>query len=882
MWERLRQHQRLLRRVALAAVILLYLGYALWGIAAPLAWGHYGFHAGFHGAAARNLVRHGEFTPTPHVGQSPPPPSARYLHHPILCPQYLVPVQAVLGDEEWTIRLVPVLFTLALILAVAWAGRRLWGPWAGVLAALVFTLLPHNMVFCHLYDHETPGNLYALLGVCGLLLGLAGLGTTRSARWGPELPRTWRGSATGGRWRHGWGPWVLTLGGFLAAGLTDWPPYFIAFAVAWAALGYLLVATAVPQRPARVWVWLAGLIPLVGATAWLLARKAGWPPWQVAVGLFLLWLGALWAGAAVPAEPRRPWRALLARWGLLAALSAVVLFTFWFHFRYTAWVGMGEDLDTAFRVRSAGSDAWRHLGKYARNVQHTFTTPMLWVGGLWLASLPVRLAVGRPRLRALLPLVFATGQILHNLQFPGEVDIHNYRTYYFVIAATFVFVDLAWEGEAAGRWLISRFSRVSGVGVGVAAAPAGGSSAMTARTIGLRLGWGGALGAVLLWVGLSAWPVLAEGRRRSGTLRYFAGYHHQLDKARAFDEVRRRTDPETLVLYTPGVAPRFEALWYLDRDVRKVFSLPPGREAALRWASRPRWPRRRGGVRRRRPETDRDVVAITTARVTRRTRRRLRRLRRRYAMVRLGAYLLVDYRRRGPDYRAYRIEPRPWRGLLERWLRGPHRPRRLVRDLWNEWRTASYRGLPLSGRPVLTRPPPPSGRRADWVAWLNARRVAGDAAGQRAARAALQRRLRGQGPYRLSPELRLLGWVPGHTLVELVVEARRTHRPRCRLQLEARGGLTWRFELFPRLRRWPAGAVYVARVPYPRRHRPPGPLRLSRCGGKLDPVKPENTDRSGGNGEPSQASRETSDPVITLYPARRPAPPARPGRRSRR
>ncbi len=862
MWERLRQHQRLVRRVALAAVILLYLGYALWGIAAPLAWGHYGFHAGFHGAAARNLARHGELTPTPHVGQSPPPPTARYLHHPILCPQYLVPVQAVLGDDEWTIRLVPVLFTLALILAVAWAGRRFWGPWAGVLAALVFTLLPHNMVFCHLYDHETPGNLYALLGVCGLLLALEPFGKPRFARLGPELSPALPGTSISDEPRYRWGPWALTLGGFLAAGLTDWPPYFIAFAAAWAALGYLLVATAVPQRPARVWVWLAGLIPLVGATAWLLARKAGWPPWQVSVGLFLLWLGALWAGAAAPTGPRQPWRSLVARWCLLAALSAVVLLTFWFHFRYTAWVGMGQDLDAAFRVRSAGSDAWRYLGKYARNVQHTFTTPMLWVGGLWLVSLPVRLAVGRPRLRALLPLVFVSGQILHNLQFPGEVDIHNYRTYYFVIAATFIFVDLAWEGEAAGRWLISRVS-------GGATSPAGRSSAMSARTIGLRLGWGSALGAVIAWIGISAWPVLAEGRRRSGTLRYFAGYHHQLDKARAFDEVRRRTDPETLVLYTPGVAPRFEALWYLDRDVRKVFSLPPSREAALRWARRRRRPPRRGRVQRPRRQPNRDVVAITTARLTRRTRSRLRRLRGRYPMVRLGAYLLVDYRRRDPGYRAYRIEPRPWRGVLDRWLRGPHRPRRLVRDLWDEWRTASFYGLPFTGRPVLTRPPSPSGRRADWVAWLNASRVAGNEAGQRAAREALQRRLRGQGPYRLSSELRLLGWVPGHTLVELVVESRRTHRPDCRLQLEARDHVSWRFDLYPRLRRWPAGAVYVARIPYPRRRRPSGPLRLRGCVG---------AGGISGDARPPQTAQDAPAPVITLYPAR----PARRGRRGPR
>ncbi len=790
-------------------MVLGYLAYALWGLAAPFAWGHYGYHGGFHGSAARNLVRHGDFTPTPWAGQSAPPKEARYLHHPILCPQYLVPVQAVLGDSEWTIRLVPVLFTLGLVFAVAWVGRRFWGPWTGVLAALVFVLLPHNMVFCQLYDHETPGNLYTLLGVAGLL------GFLRGFRW----------------------PWaVLCLGAFLLAGLTDWPPYFIAFAALWVGTGALVTQTLIPQRPERVLVWLGAVAVLGAATWWLLSRKAGWPAWQVSVALFGLMLGALIGGASRPAATRGPWRPLLSRWGLLVGLSAVVLLTFWFHFKYTAWVGMADDVNNAFKVRSAGSDAWRYVGKYLKNVSHTFTPTLLVTAALWFLVLPVRVALGRPLLRAALPWVFLVGQVMHNLQFPNEVDIHNYRTYYYVIAATFLFVDLAWEGRALVGWVTRRWGASAGW-----------------RAPALHGALAAVVGGALVTVAISAWPVLVEGRRRSGTLRYFAPYSSQLDKIAVFAEVRRRTDPRTMVLYTPGVAPRFEALWTLDRDTRKVFFIPGDARAARR-AARPRVHRARGVWRHRRvhrgqppPQVDppgrpRDVVLLTPARPGRRFGRQVERVRHHYATTRLGSWLLVDYRRPGPVYRAYRVVKTGWRSLWQRYIAGPHRPRRLVRDLWDEWRVASLSGLPLSGRPVLRHPPRPGAYRDDWLAWLNARRVADDAAGAKVALRGLKRHLRVPADPRLSPDLRLVGTITGTTLVALFVEARVNDPRPCRLDFEGvttgrrRRPRRWTVAVLPQLERWPKGVVYVVSVPHRSRRGAPKELWMSRCEGAFSGV----------------------------------------------
>jgi len=787
--EILRRQDRWLRRGVLALLLAAYAGYALWGIAAPFAWGHYGYHGGFHGAAARNLSRHGVFTPTPHIGQSSPPDKSGYLHHPIVCPQYLVPLQGIFGDHEWVIRVVPVVFTLAALLLVVAVGRRFWGEWGGLLAGVVFVLLPHNMVFCHLYDHETPGMVYTLAGVAGFLSFL------RQPRW-PAA--------------------VWCLAGFGLAGLTDWPPYFIAFATAWAGFGYLLAATVAPHRPWRVLVWLAG-IGLAGAAGhWALTTKVHWPGWMASIAVFCLMVGALLPAADV--VPRRPSvrlpRPILYRWGLVAGLCAMAMLTFWFHFKYTAWVGMSEDLRQAFKIRTGSPDAWRYAGKYFNLVRHSYTTPVLCLAGAWMVSLPARLALGRPLMRATLPMVFLTGQLMHNLKFPGEVDIHNYRTYYFVIAASFMVLDLIWEVGALARWLTGRVFGPH--------RPHHATLAAAGLVTPLIL-------VVVGWQAAEALPVLREGRARSGTLLYRAPYSTQLDKARFFDEVRRRTSPRTLVLYTHDVAPRFEALWYLDRDYHKVFTIPRDQRTALSLGHRAalRLQRHREGRRlgrRPRPPSHRitaptrPVVALVPARLGRRHRAAFERVLLRHPVSRIGDWYLIDYQGRGPSFRAWRMSTRRRAGWLSGYLRGPHGERVLGRDLHQEWRTLSRYGLPVAGQVALSNPPNARAGRYDWVAYHNARRAAGDDAGVARARKALTKRLKKVGKRPLSPELILRGVVMGHTTVELFVQATRTHAPACRLRIDAQSGRGRHrrgrtLAVFPELERWLDGVIYIVRYP---------------------------------------------------------------------
>ena len=65
------------------------------------------------------------------------------------------------------------------------------------------------------------------------------------------------------------------------------------------------------------------------------------------------------------------------------------------------------------------ADAWKYMGKYWKTVVHTYTWPVLWMAAAWVVSLPIRLALGRPLLRAALPLVFVTGQLKAKALFRG-------------------------------------------------------------------------------------------------------------------------------------------------------------------------------------------------------------------------------------------------------------------------------------------------------------------------------------------------------------------------------------------------------------------------------------------------------------------------------
>ncbi len=652
-------------RLGVGAALVLFLVAGLWGIDSPFIWGHYGYHAGFHGSNARTFLRHGIWTPAHYAGRLPPPAKTYYLHHPILMHHYLALAFRLFGEQEWVVRAVPLFFSLLGLLAAAWVTRRLLGPGPGVVAAWVFALLPQNLVFCHLIDHETPGLLYTFLAGGGLVLWLEQ-----------------------GRPRDG----LVAVGAALLAGLTDWPPYEIAFFLALYGGGRLLEA--LPGRRMARSLFPYGLagglgaILLAGAVTWGFKRYLKLPEtalYGFAAAVVCLVTTGLASGEIFGqdrAGPRRVWH----RFWPLAVWSLALLAALAFHVWYTRHVGAWEDLHQAFRHRSQGGftpGAWKHYKEGILALM--FTKPLVWLGWAWLAAYPLRLLWGRASGLQALALSFAAGQVLHNLKFPNEIAMHNYRAYYlvgfFVLATADTIALLGHLARRLRRRLEGSRRRGRGTWNGWA-------RTWGARGVGL-LPFVAAVG-LLGWQAKEAWGPWRQSRPMGGTLTFknYRSFRHEI---LFFREVSRITPPDAFVFIHSSLSPRFEGLYYLDRDYEKVGWLPQDRQTARRKAGYYLWrryqPRRKPRSRllarlrrilriRRRPTrprsrpkpTRRPLVAV--ARLTdKRALRQVARLAAQHEVVIYHPFAVVFYDRPGPRVTAYRFAAVPEQGLAKylRW-----------------------------------------------------------------------------------------------------------------------------------------------------------------------------------------------------------------------
>ncbi|HNN95963.1 MAG TPA: glycosyltransferase family 39 protein [Pseudomonadota bacterium] len=140
-------------RLAIGAVVALYLIYSSFGIAGPFLWGHYGYHAASYAMRARMTLRYGLVVPATAAGfDGAPGREAYYLHHPIGYHHLLVPFFKVLGEAEWVVRLVPVLGGLLLLWTLYRLVRRFWSDTTAVLAMLLYITLPFMCSFSVLVD----------------------------------------------------------------------------------------------------------------------------------------------------------------------------------------------------------------------------------------------------------------------------------------------------------------------------------------------------------------------------------------------------------------------------------------------------------------------------------------------------------------------------------------------------------------------------------------------------------------------------------------------------------------------------------------------------------------------------------------------------------
>jgi hypothetical protein len=281
------------------------------------------------------------------------------------------------------------------------------------------------------------------------------------------------------------------------------------------------------------------------------------------------------------------------------------------------------------------------------------------LGAAWLLSLPVRAALGRLDGRSLLPAVFFAGQWIHNVAFPGEVEVHIYRTYYFTLGFATAALDLGGALAALLGWAFAELGLR-------------GPALRRATTAAVAV----VCAAFLVAEARAAWPVLVEGRYRSGTLRFGADYRHELEKVALFRWLGGQVPRRGLVLYTYDLTPRLEALWYLDRDHEVVFSVPESAAAALRAAN---WTIRFRAHTLKRPEALLDPAAngrrplwlVVTARSACAHPDTLASLARQHPVTRLGPWWVVELQESGPRRRALRLVATRPRGALARFLAGP-------------------------------------------------------------------------------------------------------------------------------------------------------------------------------------------------------------------
>lgn len=139
------------------------IGCGLYGIDAPLSFGHHGYHVGEYSTRARHTLRHGSILPANLPGWNQPAVENHYLHHPILTHQLVTVTMGLFGDRVSSVRLAAVLYMLSTLLALM---RLLWhraGPWPTATASVVFAVVPIHAWYGNHIDPGFPGLTCLLL-----------------------------------------------------------------------------------------------------------------------------------------------------------------------------------------------------------------------------------------------------------------------------------------------------------------------------------------------------------------------------------------------------------------------------------------------------------------------------------------------------------------------------------------------------------------------------------------------------------------------------------------------------------------------------------------------------------------------------------------------
>ena len=230
---------------AVVLVVSVFAIACLHGVANFWQWGHNGYNGAAFCQAARNSLRFGILGQAQYYTDVVPPPvSEIYTHHPMMLHFHLVGLFAVLGDAEWVGRIVPVGYSILDMLAVFVIVRRFADRWTALASIVAYGLIPLNLVFATMVDHEQGGIFWSLVFLYTY------------ARW-----------REAGRIAHA----ALSFFAVTVAVQFDWPGYYFALFVAVHALASGLREGVRPfrWRPAFTYVAVLSCVVLSNFAAFL-------------------------------------------------------------------------------------------------------------------------------------------------------------------------------------------------------------------------------------------------------------------------------------------------------------------------------------------------------------------------------------------------------------------------------------------------------------------------------------------------------------------------------------------------------------------------------------------------------------------------------------
>jgi hypothetical protein len=157
-------HERIGRVLAIVAGVW-FAAAACWEIGAPFGAGHYAAATAVF-TGGENMWRFGTLGPITHIPLGEPSASDYYCHHPFGI-FWTAAIFSLLGHHDWVCRLPAVLISACMPVLLYKAGRALWSPLAGGVAALAFSVLPITLAYANLFALEVPAMFGMALAIWG-------------------------------------------------------------------------------------------------------------------------------------------------------------------------------------------------------------------------------------------------------------------------------------------------------------------------------------------------------------------------------------------------------------------------------------------------------------------------------------------------------------------------------------------------------------------------------------------------------------------------------------------------------------------------------------------------------------------------------------------